>query len=106
MGKQVIKEFLKTWNDQDKDKYVRDLCNSICTYVKTDNKNELLDNFLVDAAEIKNEINQIFVEKIDSIILKNAYMQPGKSKGENLAKQVEVKWKDNMKKIMYLSYFK
>lgn len=88
MGNQVIKDFLKPGNEQDKNEYIRDLSNSICTYVKTGNKNELLDNFLIYAVEIKHEIKQTLVEKekVDS------------------PKQAEIKWDNSMKKIMYLSH--
>lgn len=88
MVNQVIKKFLQLGNDQDKNEYIRDLSNSICTYVRTGNKNELLDNFLVYAVEIKHEIKQTFAKKenIDS------------------PKQMEIEWDSCMKKIMYLSH--
>lgn len=80
MENQIIKEFLKTGNGQDMEEYIRDLSDSICYYVKTGNKNELLNNFLEYAVEIKHEIEQTFAEKD------------------------EIKYNDCMKKIIYLSH--
>lgn len=106
MEKQIIKEFLKAGNEQDKDEYIRDLSNSICVYVKTGNKNELLDNFLIYAIEIKSEIKQTIAEKekIGDTILESVYMQSENGKSGSLSKQVVNKWEDYMKKIMYLSH--
>lgn len=106
MENKIIKEFLNLGNDQDKNEYIRDLSNSICTYVKTGNKSELLDSFLAYADEIKCEIKQILSDKeeIINIILNGSYTHSENSKDGKLPKQAEIKWENCMKNIMYLSH--
>lgn len=82
MEKQVIKELLKTKNDQEKEEYIRDLGKSVSLYVKTGDRTELLDNFLQYAVEIKCEIEKTYSEK----------------------GQTENEMEECIKKIMYLSH--
>lgn len=106
MEKQIIREFLRPDNEEEKSEYIRDLSKCVQEYVKTGNQGDLLINFQKYISEIKSELTKARDENAQMLAnLKETLKQSGNNVfEEEMLIQFQKKLSDNMKKIMYLSH--